>query len=166
MTSLFESDRLYFREFIEKDAQDLFDLNSDPDVVRYTGDPPFKNIESALEFVKDYDHYQKHGFGRWAVIKKENNAFIGWCGLKYNEDDEVDIGFRFFQKEWGKGYATEAVRATIEYGIKDLKMTQFIGRTAHKNHASIKVLEKVGFTFQEQRACHGIEDALYFTLNI
>lgn len=166
MTKLFDSPRLYFREFTEQDAEDLYQLNLDSEVVRYTGDPPFESVESALQFIQNYDHYKKHGFGRWAVITKENDAFIGWCGLKYNEEDEIDIGFRFFQKEWGKGYATEASKATIEYGVSTLNMKHFVGRAAKENTASIKVLEKIGFVFQEQRMCHGIEDALYFTLNI
>lgn len=166
MTKLFDSPRLYFREFEEKDAEDLYKLNSDPEVVRYTGDAPFESIESALKFIQNYDHYKKHGFGRWAVIAKENDDFIGWCGLKFNEEDEIDIGFRFFQKEWGKGYATESAKATIKYGVSNLKMNHFVGRAAKENSASVKVLEKIGFVFQEQRMCHGIEDALYFTLNI
>ena len=86
--------------------------------------------------------------------------------IKFNEENEIDIGFRFFQKEWGRGYATEAAKATIKYGISTLNMSQFVGRAAKENIASIKVLEKIGFVFQEQRMCHGIEDALYFTLNI
>ncbi len=95
-----------------------------------------------------------------------DNEFIGWCGLKFNEEKEIDIGFRFLKKEWGKGYARESARATIKYGSEKLNMNHFIGRTAKDNLASIKVLEKIGFEFKEQRTCHGIKDALYFTLTL
>jgi RimJ/RimL family protein N-acetyltransferase len=159
-----ESERLYLREFIEQDAKDLYLLNNDPDVIRYTGDPPFESIDSAQQFVKEYDHYLNYGFGRWAVIRKDNNAFIGWCGLKYNEEEEIDIGFRLFKKEWGHGYATEAAKASIDYASEKLKMKHFIGRCAQDNKASISVLKKLGFLYQEKRVCHGIEDALYFVL--
>jgi len=166
MKRITETPRLYFREFDVEDANSLFLLNEDPEVIRYTGDPPFENSEAARKFILDYDHYEKHGFGRWAVVKKEDDQFIGWCGLKYNEEEEIDIGFRFFQKEWGKGYATESAKAIIKYGIKELKMTHFIGRAAKDNIASVKILEKLGFSFQKQSECHGISDALYFTLEV
>lgn len=166
MKRITESQRLYLREFEIDDANDLFLLNEDPDVIRYTGDPPFKDIESTRQFIIDYDHYKKHGFGRWAVVRKEDDQFIGWCGLKYNEEEEIDIGFRFFKKEWGKGYATESAIACINYGIESLSMTSFIARAAKDNQSSVRVLEKIGFKFQETRTCHGIEGALYYVLLI
>lgn len=159
---IFESERLYFRMFVEEDAPELLELNSDPLVIKYTGDPPFKDFDEALKFVKEYDHYTKHGFGRWAVIRKVDHSFIGWCGLKYNEENEIDIGFRLFRKEWGNGYATEAVRATLNYGINELSMNIIVGRAAAENIASIKVLEKTGFKYQKTSPCHGIEDARYY----
>ena len=166
MNALFESKRLYFRPFSLIDAQDLLHLNSDPEVIKYTGDDPFGSIEKARDFIVNYDHYDKHGFGRWAVIRKKDDRFIGWCGLKFNEEDEIDLGFRFFKRDWGKGYASEAAQATIDFGIEHLKMTRFVGRSAQENIASIKVLEKLGFVFQSKRECHGIADAYYFVLNI
>jgi ribosomal-protein-alanine N-acetyltransferase len=51
------------------DAQLAYDLNLNPEVIKYTGDVPFKNIEEARSFIIDYDHYSKYGFGRWAVIR-------------------------------------------------------------------------------------------------
>jgi len=162
MDKLFESDRLYFREFIPSDAEMLFALNSDPDVIKYTGDPPFESVESAKAFILSYDHYQQHGFGRWAVVLKETKEFIGWCGLKYNEEEEIDIGFRFFKKYWGNGYATESAMASIHFAINTLKLKRIVGRAAHENKASIAVLEKVGFNFKDRRMCHGIDNAHYY----
>ena len=166
MNTLFESKRLYFREFSEEDAKDLYELNSDPLVIKYTGDPPFESIESARQIVINYDHYRKHGFGRWAAIRKEDNKFIGWCGLKYNEENEIDLGYRFFQDEWGKGYASESARATIKYGNEELGIKEFIGRSANENGASIRVLEKLNFKFIKSSPCDGIEDARYYVLKI
>ena len=166
MKSLFQSKRLFYRPFQIQDAKDLFLLNADPDVIKYTGDAAFESIEAAEEFIKSYDHYQKHGFGRWAVILIEENRFIGWCGLKYNEENEIDIGFRFFKKEWGKGFASEAAEATIKYAKEELKMKSLVGRAAKENIASVRILQKLGFEFKSKKKCHGIEDALYFVLNI
>ncbi len=163
---IFESDRFYFRDFQIKDAEALFNLNADSDVIKYTGDPPFESIDKARKFIQEYDHYKNFGFGRWAVIRKQDDSFIGWCGLKHNEEDEIDLGFRFFKSEWGKGYATESAKACVLYAKEVLKMDQIIARAAIKNGASIRVLEKLGFEFQEKRACHGIEDAYRYILKI
>jgi RimJ/RimL family protein N-acetyltransferase len=162
MKELFSSERLYFREFAIEDAEKLFLLNSDPEVIRYTGDAAFEDIKAAEVFIQAYDHYRLHGFGRWAVIRRSDDRFIGWCGLKFNEDDEIDIGFRFFREEWGKGYAGEAAQATLHYADQGLKIARIVGRAMPENIASVKVLEKLGFVFQEKRACHGMAGAHYF----
>ena len=93
-----ETPRLVLREFVLNDAENIWELNSDPEVIKYTGDPPFATIEKAREFLLDYTDYEKNGFGRWAVITKASNSFIGWCGLKFNEQNLVDLGFRFFKR--------------------------------------------------------------------
>jgi RimJ/RimL family protein N-acetyltransferase len=100
MKIILETPRLFLREFTLEDAQFLIDLNSDPEVTRYTGDGPVKDLEAAKKILTDIIFPQyPNKIGRWAVILKENNEFIGWCGLKYiKEDDEIDLGYRFFKK--------------------------------------------------------------------
>lgn len=145
---IIETNRFYLRTFQETDALHLFSLNSDCEVLKYTGDVPFETVDDALKFIKNYRAYLDFGMGRWAVILKENNAFLGWCGLKYNpKTEQVDLGFRFFQKYWNKGYATEAAQACIEYGFTKLKLQKIVGRAMQENKASIQVLTKVGMTY-------------------
>lgn len=105
---------------------------------------------------------KKNGFGRWAVITKTSNSFIGWCGLKLNEQNLIDLGFRFFKREWNKGYATEAAHACLEYGFEELNLKEIIGRVARQNKASIKVLEKLSMNYWKNGNCKGIEDSLYY----
>lgn len=143
MSLILETERLNLREFALSDAQFLYELNSDPEVIIYTGDPPFDSLEDARQFIREYDHYQKHGYGRWAVILKSDNRFLGWCGLKYNELSKVDIGFRFFRKYWGIGYALESARACIKYGFEDLGLEEIIARTQTDNHRSIKLIKEL-----------------------
>ncbi|MFC0875025.1 GNAT family N-acetyltransferase [Saccharicrinis sp. FJH2] len=162
LTPVTETSRLILREFQLKDAEAFYLLNSDPEVLRYTGDSPFGNVTEAEEFIRNYDDYRKNGFGRWAVILKSTHEFLGWCGLKLNEENMIDVGFRFFKNEWGKGYATEAAKSTLEYGFNQLKMAEIIGRAALANKASIRVLEKLGMTYWKMASCHGIEDACYY----
>ncbi|WP_297797165.1 GNAT family N-acetyltransferase [uncultured Eudoraea sp.] len=159
-----ETPRLLLREFIPDDAENIWELNSDPEVMKYTGDPPFESVKMAREFLLNYQDYDNNGFGRWAVITKASHSFIGWCGLKLNEQNLVDIGFRFFRREWNKGYATEAASACLEYGFVELNLTEIIGRVARQNAASIKVLEKLSMDYWKKDNCKGIEDSLYYRL--
>lgn len=166
MKFLIETERLGLREFSPADAVHFYHLNADPEVIKYTGDPPFGSIGDARGFLEKYDAYEKAGYGRWAVILKDTEEFIGWCGLKYlPELDETDIGFRFFQKHWGKGYATEAAIACVDYGFKTLKLKRIVGRAMSANLASVRVLEKAGLKlagemiFEEHPGLYFILDA-------
>lgn len=146
--TILKTKRLTLREFELSDANSLYELNSDPEVIKYTGDPPFKNIEDAKEFILNYSHYKKYGFGRWAVILNSTNEFIGWCGIKYTEEkDEHDLGFRFFRKYWGEGYASESAAACVDYAYNLLNINKLYGRAMKDNIASIRVLEKIGMKY-------------------
>ncbi|WP_297693033.1 GNAT family N-acetyltransferase [uncultured Eudoraea sp.] len=162
---LIETPRLILREFTVDDAYKIWELNSDPEVIKYTGDPPFENVENARDFLNNYKDYENNGFGRWAVIKKDSNTFLGWCGLKLNEQNLIDLGFRFFRREWNKGYATEAAKACLEYGFMELNIKEIIGRVAMKNTGSIKVLEKLSMEYWKNDSCKGIENSLYYKIS-
>ncbi|MCY1635254.1 GNAT family N-acetyltransferase [Marinifilum sp. D737] len=164
MKVVLETERLFLREFILEDAQSMFDLNSDPEVIKYTGDPPFESVEQAKAFLQNYDDYKKNGFGRWAMISKADNEFIGWCGLKLNEEKFIDLGFRVFRKHWNKGYASEAAKACLTYGFQTLGFDEIIGRVLSENKASIKVLEKLGMRYWKNDTCHGFENARYYRI--
>ncbi len=156
------TERLILREFIEADAENIYQLNLDPDVLKYTGDKAFENPAEALVFLRNYDHYKKHGFGRWAVIHQTNNEFLGWCGLKYTEvNNEYDIGFRFFKRYWSQGFAGESAKACLDLGFQRFGIAEIIGRAMKENLASIKVLEKIGMTFRQPFIFDGSEGLIY-----
>lgn len=145
---IIETPRLYLRELNTNDAHNFYELNLDPEVIKYTGDVAFNHITEAQSFLQNYNQYELYGFGRWAVIRKEDQAFLGWCGLKYSSDlDEVDLGFRFNKKYWNQGYATEASIACLNYGFSTLHLTKIVGRAMKANIASVKVLEKIGMKY-------------------
>jgi ribosomal-protein-alanine N-acetyltransferase len=151
MKVIIETERLLLRELSITDAETFYRLNLNPNVIRYTGNSPFDTVEDAKEFLENYQDYKTNGFGRWAVINKTDNEFLGWCGLKYDENlDETDIGFRFFEEKWNKGYATESAKACVEYGFHNLNLPTIIGRAMSENTASIKVLEKIGLQFDKE----------------
>ena len=146
-----ETERTILRKLTKKDAINFYNLNLDEEVLKFTGDKPFENIQSAIDFLTSYDQYEKYGVGRLAVIEKNTSKFLGWCGLKYCEDkNEFDIGFRFYKNYWNKGFATETAKRCIDFGLRELKINKILGRAMTENTASIKVLEKIGMTFKEK----------------
>lgn len=159
---ILETARLQLVEFSIKDAADFFQMNNDPQVLRYTGDQPFRNIEDAQAFIQSYDHYQKYGYGRWTIRRKSDNAYLGFCGLKYHPDTkEVDLGYRLCRKYWGKGYATEAAQACLGYGLEKRKLDRIIGRAVLENKASVSVLAKIGMKFLKEFDFDGQQGVIY-----
>jgi len=155
--------RLYLREFTIGDAQLLIDLNSTIDVTRYTGDGPVKDLEEAKRILTEIIFPQyKNKIGRWAVHLKDTNEFIGWCGLKYIADNnEVDLGYRFFKQYWGKGYATESAKAVLDYGINTMHLKNIVAQAAKANTASLNVIKKLGFVYLKDDLCAHDEAEVY-----
>ncbi len=135
------------------DSPALFELNHNPEIVRYTGEPLMSSLADAEELIRErlLPDYARHGFGRWAIILKESGGLIGFAGLKrLSELDEVDLGYKVRPELWGRGLATEAARASIDYGFRVLKLPRIIGLVDAPNAASIRVLEKSGMVFEKQ----------------
>jgi ribosomal-protein-alanine N-acetyltransferase len=149
MHVVIETKRLLLRTFTMEDAPLLYELNLDPDVIRYTLDP-IKDIDHARQVLEQVilPQYALYNHGRWAVLVKPGLGFIGWCGLKYvPERNEIDLGYRFIKQAWGKGYATEAAYASIRYGFEKLNLQRITGRAMPGNTGSLKVLQKCGMTY-------------------
>jgi RimJ/RimL family protein N-acetyltransferase len=149
MFIILETPRLLLREFTSDDASLIFQLNLDPEVTRYTHDP-VKDVNQATGILEQIilPQYALYNHGRWAVLLKHSNIFLGWCGLKYRpEKNEVDLGYRFSKEFWGKGYATEAAAASLRYGFEKLNLKRIVGRAELENIASCKVLEKCGMSY-------------------
>lgn len=162
MKTILETDRLLLREFDISDAESFYELNLNPNVIKFTGNSAFKDIDEAKEFLENYSDYQRNGFGRWLVINKSTQEFLGWCGLKYDEKlDETDIGFRFFENFWNQGFATESAKACIDYGFKELNLKTIVGRAMKENLASIKVLEKIGLHYEKDFVFDGKDGVVY-----
>jgi len=162
MKIILETERLYLREFLIGDGFFFYHLNKDPDVIKYTGNSAFTSLKEANIFIENYDDYKRNGFGRWAVCLKKSHEFIGWCGLKRDTDsNEVDLGFRFFKKHWGQGYATEAGLACVKYGFVQLNLSEIIGRAYVENKPSIEVLKKCNFKLKKTFLYDNIPAVLY-----
>ena len=162
MSNLLQTERLLIRPFRLSDAAGFHAMNAVEQVLRYTGDQAFASVEEAELFIRNYDHYHRYGYGRWALEDRQTGEFIGFCGLKYHpHEDEVDLGFRIPVAHWGKGLATEAAKACLDYGFDRLNMNRIIGRVAKANLASIRVLEKIGMAYCRDFDFDGLPGVIY-----
>ncbi|MBF0574560.1 GNAT family N-acetyltransferase [Dysgonomonas sp. GY617] len=156
MKYILETERLYLREIDSQDVDDLFEMDSDPEVHKYIENKPVKFKEQIVEVIEMLRaQYKKNGIARWAVVYKQSGECIGWAGLKYfseplnNHSDFYELGYRLKKKHWGKGYVTEAATSIVKYGFENLGL-DIIYATAHtENDGSINVLKKLGFKFTE-----------------
>ncbi len=154
--------RLHLRQFQTADAPHLLELNSDPAVLRFVPDGPYDSEKTVRQWIETYDQYDRWGTGRLAVIRREDGAFLGWCGLKYLEETgEVDLGYRFMQRYWGRGYATEAALPCLDYAFNILGLAEVVGRAEAENTASIHILEKLGMTYWKKFDAHGRPGVYY-----
>lgn len=165
MTPIIQTTRFYLREKLLSDAKDMYLLNAEPEVLKYTGDLPFKDETEALDFIKGYDHFEKNGFGRWVIVDRKTNEYLGWCGLKKHSDGMIDLGYRIKKAYWGRGIASEAAAACLDYGFNVLNMSEIVGRSAKANLASIRILEKIGMQFWKNDTCDGIADAVWYRID-
>jgi len=162
MKQILETERLFLRELTTNDSTNFYELNLNPKVVEFTGDKPFASEIEAREFLENYTDYSRNGYGRWAAITKADHKFAGWCGLKYDASvNETDIGFRFFEHHWNKGFATESATACLHYGITQLGLNPIVGRAMAANTGSLRVLEKIGMVYQREFDFNGQKGAIF-----
>jgi len=158
MNILLETPRLILREIMLSDREGFFELDSNPEVHRYLGNKPITSlsqVDAIIESVRQ--QYIDNGIGRWAIIDKSNNAFMGWTGIKFNTKETIngkinyyDLGYRLLQKYWGQGFATESAIASLEYAFTKLNLKEIYAAAHSDNKASNHILQKLGFQFIEE----------------
>ena len=153
---LIETPRLLVRPLLAEDAAGMFEMDSDPLVHRYVGNKPVQNIEQIREVIAFIQQqYIDNGIGRWAIIEKQSQDFIGWTGFKLmkekinGHENFIDFGYRLAQRFWGKGYATEAGAAVLMHGIKHFGFKDIYAMTDVHNAGSRRVLEKLNFRLMQ-----------------
>ncbi len=106
-----------------------------------------------------FQDYATYGYGRFACVWKESGAVIGFSGVKYvPEIGETELGYRFLPEFWGRGLATEAGRASIEFARAELGLQRLVALVHPDNHASANVLQKLGFAVEKQLRYSGLPD--------
>ena len=147
-----ETERLILRCRDLSDVQNMFELDSDPEVMRYiNGGIPRTLKEIEANFVKFEKQIMDHenDFGCWMADLKDSGRNIGWFILKPIGDEipGIEVGYRLKREFWGKGYATEGAREMIKYGFETVQLEEIVAITDPENLASQNVLEKCGLTY-------------------
>lgn len=164
MKIFLETERLILCQFTADDADNLFELDSDPEVIRFTStrqSTEYTVIQTKIlpRYFADYEQY--YGYGFWAVLEKSNQAFIGWFLFRPAMDapyfnpalanpNDIELGYRLRKAAWGKGYATEGSKALIFKGFSELGTPRVVAVALAENVASIRVMEKAGLKLENK----------------
>jgi ribosomal-protein-alanine N-acetyltransferase len=157
------TNRLCLRRFSKEDLNDYAKIMGDHEVGKwfpkgdgYTREEAKRSLDSILE------HWDKHGFGIWAITDRERKVLLGRCGLNLiAETSEIEVDFVLARDSWGRGYATEAAKAALAYGFGTLMLDKIIALAKPENIASRRVIEKIGMRYTKRAEYWGITCAYY-----
>jgi RimJ/RimL family protein N-acetyltransferase len=161
MDKVIDTGRLILRRFHENDLEAFFQLCSQPQVIRYAQSAPVASRAEARELMRTapFHDYATYGYGRFACVWKETGNVIGFSGVKYvPEIGDTELGYRFLPEFWGRGLATEAGRASIEFARTELRLARLVALVHPENVASAGVLTKLGFSVERTLRYSGVKD--------
>lgn len=148
------TERLALRRFAPADLDWLADLYSDHDVTRYLGG--VKDRANAEDFIhtRILQYYDEHpGLGVWMTVDRASGMRLGFHLLNHIRGESIiQIGFALAKSAWGQGFGTEMACAVLRYGFVDLKLPRIAGIASLRNHASQRVLLKIGLERRGERA--------------
>jgi RimJ/RimL family protein N-acetyltransferase len=164
MLPILETDRLLLRPISEDDANDLFEFFTDSETTKYL--PSTKTRDQVREWIELVLYsYQNHQIGPLAVISKDPNEFLGYCGLYLQKDvdgaDEVELLYGLIKRFWKKGYAIESAKRVHDYGINELGIERLVSIIHPENSSSIGVAKKIGMTFEKEAIVWGKNYLIY-----
>lgn len=160
-----ETDRLKLEKIEERHFDNLAALLANPRVHRLWPEPKVRNREESRKyFEKIQNQYGEIGVSYWAVIRKEDEQFLGICGLLPEEIEgkaELEVAYRIDDRFWGNGYAPEAAAAAMEYAHAERKMNTVISLILHENSQSMRVAEKNGLVPDGEKMHVGMKHTVY-----
>jgi ribosomal-protein-alanine N-acetyltransferase len=163
MNPIVNTKRLILRAFTEADVDPMHRILNGEGVLRYfppTDPPAHERVQRMISGL--LKHWEERGYGLWAVQSQASGELIGRCGLQFLPDTgEVEVDFIFGREFWGQGFATEAARASLQYGFDELGLERVVGIAHVENKASQRVLEKLGMRRVERKQFFGIDCYLY-----
>jgi ribosomal-protein-alanine N-acetyltransferase len=153
------TERLVLRLFTMNDIEDLFAITNEADIFRYfPTKTPWTVEKTERSIFHQTQHWKKFGYGQMAVMLADSSQLMGWCGLEFlPETNETEVGYLLSKAFWGKGYATEAAKESVKFGVENVGLKEIVGLTDPDNIASQKVLQKCGMTFTRRQIYFGVE---------
>ncbi|MEI6485642.1 MAG: GNAT family N-acetyltransferase [Sphingomonadales bacterium] len=147
------TERLWLRPWIESDLAPFIAMGRDPRVMAHFP-ALLTDAESRAAAMRAMDHIAAHGFGFWAIERKRDRQFLGFCGLKRVDipgplAGEVEIGWRLAHNHWGQGYAREAAQACLDHGLGALGLPRITSFTVPRNTRSWGLMERLGMERRE-----------------
>ncbi len=165
MTKVLETQRLLLRYFRMDDAGFILQLLNEPSFKEHIGDKGVRTVDDAGLYLQNgpLDSYERFGYGLNMVELKESGEAIGMCGLVRRDGlDDADIGYAFLERHWSMGYARESAEAILTHARETLGLNRIVAIVTPKNHSSIKLLEKIGLTFERMIQLADDDDELKF----
>lgn len=160
-----ETDRLLLRMFTPKDGAAMYDrIWTDEEVMRYVqpGGWPHAREESSALVQQLIDRFSERGFGQWAIVPKRAGELIGYCGLRYvNKTTDVELLYGIVARYWGRGFATEAARASLRFGFEEARLERIVALALPGNAASRRVMEKLGMKLEGPARHHDFDVVRY-----
>jgi len=160
---ILETPRLLLRPHVVDDADALEAVLGDPVAMEfYPAALDRRGVEGWIN--NNRQRYQRDGFGKWAMVVKSTGEIGGSCGPALQEVEgrsEIEVGYNVRRDLWGRGYATEAARACIEYGFRELGAQRVISMIRPENVRSIRVAEKNGMHREKIVFWHGYDHGIY-----
>ena len=144
------TERLLLRPWRESDIEPFFRMNTDPEVVEYLPSP-ISETESQQFAARIQKHFAEHGYGLYALERREDTSFLGFTGLNWTLFEShftpaLEVGWRLARDAWGQGYATEAARACLDHAFRETPVPEIVSFTVPANHRSIAVMERLRLT--------------------
>lgn len=140
---------------------------ADPEVTRFLPSQgiPISRENTEMSLQSFVEHWQQKGYGIWAIIDNASFEMIGYCGLRYlSELDEVEVLYGLDREYWGRGIATQAVRASISYGFNKAALDRVVAMVLPDNQASRRVTNKAGLRYEKEIHIFNL-DALYYSIS-
>ena len=161
-----ETARLTLRPFRLDDVAALHRLWIEPEVRQYLWDGDVITRERVESLVNtSLTSFEEHGFGLWAVLPRQEETLIGFCGFWFfHEPPKLELLYGISPSHWHKGLATEAARAMMNYGFRELSLQRIEASTDVANLASSRVMERAGMGFWKREMTNGL-DTVYFAVS-
>jgi len=160
---MLETERLLLRKFTFEDLDELVELRSDDEVIKYLGGRTLQNPEAIEKRLRFYlDCYANFGFGMCALVWKETDEMFGWSGLQpLDGTTEIEVGYGMIKKFWGMGIGYECASAWIRYGFEKANLERIVAVASPENTGSWRIMEKCGMKYEKTETHYGMECVFY-----